>query len=68
MWQQTYTPLGSLGVSALVAAAPIFVLLIMLAVFKRPAWLSAICGLATAVAVARLMYGMPATLAFDSRK
>ena len=66
MWQQTYTPLGSLGASALVAAAPIFVLLIMLAVLRRPAWMSAICGLVTAIAVALFMYGMPAGLAFSS--
>lgn len=66
MWQQTYTPLGSLGVSTLVAAAPIFVLLILLAVFKRPAWLSALCGLATALAVALFMYGMPVRLAISA--
>jgi lactate permease len=66
MWQQTYTPLGSLGLSAALAAAPIYVLLIMLGVFKRPAWLSSLCGLATAVIVARWMYGMPAGLAFSA--
>ena len=66
MWQQTYTPLGSIGASALVAAAPIFVLLLLLAVFKRPAWLSALCGLATALAVALFMYGMPPGLVLSA--
>ncbi|HEY3744195.1 MAG TPA: L-lactate permease [Bryobacteraceae bacterium] len=66
MWQQTYTPLGSLGVSAMVAAAPIFVLLIMLAVLRRPAWLSSLVGLAAAVIVACGVYGMPAGLALSA--
>ena len=66
MWQQTYTPLGSLGASALVAAAPIFVLLLLLAVFRRPAWISALCGLSTALAVALFMYGMPVSLAIGA--
>jgi len=66
MWQQTYTPLGSLGASTLVAAAPVFVLLILLAVFKRPAWFSALCGLGTAFLVALFMYGMPVGLAISA--
>ena len=38
MWPQTYTPLGdSLPLSAIAAALPIFVLLILLGIFRRPA-------------------------------
>jgi len=52
MWQQNYTPIGgSLALSASVAALPIAVLLIMLGVFRKPAWMAALSGLAAAVAV-----------------
>ena len=43
MWQQHYTPLAdSVGLSALAAAAPIFVLLFLLGVKRKPAWVAAI--------------------------
>ncbi|HVP45376.1 MAG TPA: lactate permease LctP family transporter [Bryobacteraceae bacterium] len=61
MWTQNYTPVGgSLGVSALVAAVPVFVLLILLGVFRKPAWLSSLFGLAAAALVALGVYGMHA--------
>ena len=61
MWTQNYTPVGgSLGVSALVAAVPVFVLLILLGVFRKPAWLSSLFGLAAAAVVALAVYGMHA--------
>ena len=60
MWQHNYTPLGSLPVSALVAAIPIFVLLLMLGVLRKPAWMAALSGLLAAAAVALGVYGMPA--------
>jgi L-lactate transport len=60
MWQQNYTPVaGTLGWSALVAAIPIFVLLYLLGVRRRPAWIAALSGLAAAAAVAVFAYGMP---------
>jgi L-lactate transport len=43
----------------LAAAAPLFVLLILLGVFRRPAWMSAIAGLLTAILVAIFSYQMP---------
>ena len=47
MWQQNYTPIGdSLALSAPVAALPIVVLLIMLGVFRNPAWMAGLAGLA----------------------
>lgn len=67
MWQQNYTPLAdSLAVSALVAALPIFVLLFLLGVLRKPAWIAGLSGLATAVVVAIGAYGMPAGLVVGS--
>ncbi len=61
MWPQNYTPLaGSLAVSAVVAAFPIFTLLYLLGVKRLPAWKSALSGLAAAAVVALLVYRMPA--------
>jgi lactate permease len=66
MWQHDYTPLaGSLGASALVAALPIFVLLLMLGVFRKPAWVAGLCGLAAAALVAVGVYGMPVGTMFS---
>ncbi len=59
MWQHNYTPIaGSLPLSALLAAVPIFVLLFMLGVFRKPAWMAALAGLTAAAAVALGVYGM----------
>ncbi len=60
MWTQDYTPLaGSLGLSALVAALPIFALLYLLGAKRKPAWISALTGLGTAALVALIAYRMP---------
>src|ERR1051326_3304054 len=60
MWQQNYTPVaGSLGLSALVAAVPIFALLFLLGVLRKPAWMAALVGLGAAALVAACVYGMP---------
>lgn len=60
MWQQNYAPVaGSLALSTLVAAAPIAVLLLLLAVFRKPAWMASLAGLASAAIVAAFVYGMP---------
>jgi lactate permease len=61
-WTQTYTPLGSLALSALVAALPVVVLLGLLARHVR-AHVAALAGLAAALLVAIAVYGMPAGLA-----
>ena len=65
MWQQTYTPIGdSLPLSALFAAIPIFTLLLLLGVFRKPAWMASLAGLAAAVVVAGgVQYGMPVGIA-----
>ncbi|MDA0207538.1 MAG: lactate permease LctP family transporter [Acidobacteria bacterium] len=60
MWPQNYTPLGdSLGLSAVMAALPIFVLLLLLGFYRKPAWVAALAGLAAATGVALFGYGMP---------
>ena len=61
MWPQNYTPLdGSLALSALLAAIPIFVLLYLLGIKRKPAWLASLYALLAAVIVAAVLYRMPA--------
>ncbi|MCC6856927.1 MAG: lactate permease LctP family transporter [Bryobacterales bacterium] len=60
MWSQNYTPVaGNLWLSALVAAIPIFTLLFLLGVKRKPAWVAALYGLGAAAVVAGLFYRMP---------
>src|SRR5262249_11905081 len=67
MWQHNYQPLaGSLGASTVAAAVPIFVLFLMLGVLRKPAWMSALAALGSALIVALTVYGMPARLAIVS--
>src|SRR6266566_4061152 len=67
MWNQNYTPIaGSLGLSSIAAAIPIFVLLFLLGVKRKPAWIAALSGLAAAVLVATFAYGMPADKLFSA--
>jgi lactate permease len=64
MWQHDYTPLGgSLAGSALAAALPIFVLLVLIGVLRKPSWMAALSGLGTALVVALFAYRMPVSLA-----
>jgi lactate permease len=63
-WTQVYSPVnGSLLGSALVAALPVVVLLGLLAFLRVRAHWAAVLGLAAALAVAILVFGMPARLA-----
>jgi len=60
MWTHAYTPLaGSLAWSALAAALPIFSLLFLLGVMRKPAWIAALAGLGSAIVVAAFVYRMP---------
>ena len=64
MWPQNYTPLSdSVGVSAAASALPVVTLLILLGILRKPAWVAALAGLAAALVVAMLVYGMPLPLA-----
>jgi lactate permease len=62
-WTQLYDPFGSLPLSALCAAVPIVCLLGALGFLHWPAHRAALLGLAAALAVAILAYGMPVALA-----
>jgi len=60
MWSQHYTPIAdNLAASALVAAIPIFALLYLLGVKRKPSWVASLAGLAAAMAVALFAYRMP---------
>ncbi|BCS52617.1 L-lactate permease [Geobacter sp. SVR] len=63
-WIQTYTPVaGSLGMSALVAAIPLVVIFVCLAVLKMKAHKAGPLAVASAIAIAIAIWGMPAKLA-----
>src|ERR1700729_3944299 len=67
MWPQSYTPLSNnLALSALVAALPIFTLLFLLAVVRKPAWISSLAGVGVAALVALFAYQMPPALVVSS--
>ena len=60
MWNQSYLLFGQgLVVSALIAAAPVFTLLFLLGVLRKPAWIAAVSGLAVTFLLAIAGYGMP---------
>ena len=66
-WHQTYSLFSQgLGVSALIAALPIFTLLFLLGVLRKAAWLAGIAGLVVAFVLATAGYGMPAKLAVSA--
>jgi lactate permease len=66
-WTQVYTPVAdNLLLSTLVAALPVVVLLGLLAAFHVRAHLAALAGLATALLIAVVVYGMPTKLAVMS--
>ncbi len=67
MWQHNYAPVGdSLGLSAIAAAVPIAVLFFMLGVARKPAWVSSLTALLSALVVSLAIYGMPFKLAMIS--
>jgi L-lactate permease/lactate permease len=63
-WTQVYTPLGSLGLSALVAAIPIIFFFIALAVLRLKGHVAGTITVLLALAVAIFGYHMPADMAF----
>lgn len=67
MWSQGYV-LGGHGllVSSVIAFLPILTLVLLLGVFRKPAWIAAPCGLVVALGVAAFGYHMPARLAFGA--
>ena len=63
MWAQTYDPLGRPALSTALAALPVVVLLGAIGILHIRAHLAALLGLATALMVAIVPFGMPATMA-----
>lgn len=59
MWTQTYTPLGNLAASALVAAVPILFFLLALTVLKMKGITAAAISVVLALVVATVVFGMP---------
>lgn len=63
-WIQTYTPVGgSLGLSALVAAVPLVVIFICLALLRMKAHKAGLLAVGSAVVLAVGVWGMPVKLA-----
>src|ERR1041385_2206992 len=65
-WLQNYDPFHNSFLSTLTAALPIVVLLSTIAIFKIRIHLSALLGLAVALAIAFFAYGMPVKPALAS--
>ena len=60
IWPQSYLLFGqTLGISALIAAAPILTLLVLLGVMRKAAWIAGLSGLAVTFVLALLGYHMP---------
>ena len=60
VFHQAYTPVGgSILLSAIVAGLPLYVLFVMLAVMRLPAWLCAVAAMLTAAVLGWLVWGMP---------
>ncbi len=59
LWTQTYNPLHNIYLSTAAAALPVVVLLGLIAFFHIRIHISAFIGLATALAVAIFIFGMP---------
>ncbi len=65
-WTQIIDPLKSIGLSALVAAVPIFFIFWALIIRKMKGYLASILTLLVAVISSILIYGMPARLVLSS--
>jgi len=59
MFTQIIDPLGNLTLTCLVALVPVVSLLVMLAVFRLPAWLATLLGSAITYVLALWVWKMP---------
>jgi lactate permease len=67
MFRQLITPVAdSLALSVLVAILPIATVLLMLGVFRRPAWQAALGGLVVGLIISVTTWQMPVGLALDA--
>jgi glycolate permease/lactate permease len=59
-FHQSYQPLGdNIWLSAIVAGIPLYLLFVMLAILRQPAWLSALTAMLSAAILAALVWKMP---------
>jgi lactate permease len=65
-WSQVYDPTGSMLLSTILAAVPVIVLLGSIGIFEMKAHLAALLGLASALLVAIVVFGMPSGMAVMS--
>nr|WP_092068817.1 lactate permease LctP family transporter [Dendrosporobacter quercicolus]NSL47238.1 lactate permease LctP family transporter [Dendrosporobacter quercicolus DSM 1736]SDL81770.1 lactate permease [Dendrosporobacter quercicolus] len=65
-WTQIYDPMGSLALSALMAAIPVFVIFYLLAVRRAPGQIAGSAAMISAVLVAIFVYKMPAATALTA--
>lgn len=65
-WQQLYTPLGGLGLSALVAVIPIVFFFLALAIFRLKGHVAGAITLLLAILIAIFAFQMPADMAVAS--
>ncbi len=63
MWPQPLDPIHSLALSALVAAIPLAVVLILMGGLRKSGLLASTCGLASAAILAAVVWHMPISLA-----
>jgi lactate permease len=63
VWQQTYDPFHSMVLSTLAAAVPVAVMLVGLGFLHLKAHIAAAAGLAAALTIAVIGYGMPGEMA-----
>jgi lactate permease len=63
LWTQPLAPVYSVALSALAAAIPLAVVLVLMGVLRRSGLLAAACGLGAALLLAIGVWGMPAPLA-----
>src|SRR5579859_4634367 len=67
MFHQLLTPVaGSLALSFCVAILPIATVLVLLGIFRRPAWQAALAGLIVGLILATTVWGLPAQVALAS--
>lgn len=62
LWPQPLNPVYNSALSALVAAIPLFVVLILMGGLRKSGWFSAACGLLVSLALAGAVWGMPVHL------
>jgi lactate permease len=65
-WSQVYDPTGNMLLSTILAALPVIVLLGAIGIFEMKAHLAALLGLASALLIAIIVFGMPTGMALMS--